>query len=225
MSKKTKIGLLSLLILIALYYIFSPPKNLSIQINASPEGAQEFYVRTVSSRPGLHGRDFKNLGIHLIPANQNISIPLNQDKILWFGRIFLYIYHPEYFNNNAETNNRFILPSATFSPTTWQNIISSEEKVVSQQVYRPDALAYRDIPISHLNYHLYYVNANIIDLYLKEHDKDLMRKSVGVLTTNTDLFIKGMLEENVGEYGETKEMKDEIGKAHNLINEIHHKIN
>ena len=225
MNKKTKIWLFVLFAPVALIYILSPPRNLTIRINAIPQGVQEFRVRTVSSKPGFHGREFKTLDTHLIPANQNTTIPLNRDKILWFGSIYVYISHPEYFKESGETNNKYFLPSATFSPTTWQNIILSEEKLVSQQVYRPYVLAYRDLPMSHLNYHLSSVNETIIDLYLKNNDKKEIRKSFEVLISNTEQFIKGMLEDNMGEYGETKEMKDEIEKAYNLTNEIYEKIN
>lgn len=225
MSRKNKIWLFILLTPVVLLYFFSPPRNLTIQIDAKPQGVQEFYVEITSARNNLHGMTVKSIAKSLVPANKKTKVSLNRKKILWFGRVTARIYHPEYFRETGNTSNNYLLPSAVFSPTTWQNILSTEEKLVNQQVYRADVLAYRDLPMSHLNYHLWFVNENIIDLYLENNSKVEIRKSLDVLTSISEQFIEGMLEENLGEYGETKEMKDEIEKAYNLTNEIYEKIN
>jgi hypothetical protein len=225
MSIKPKIWLLLLLLSIALTYILSPPRKATIQINAAPEGIQEFYIEVTSSKPNLHGTTVKNVYKGLIPVNQKITVPLNQEKTLWFGNIHARAFHPEYYQESADVNNSYIFITATFLPTTWKKILASEEKLVTQQVYRPDTPAYRDLPISHLNYHLWFVKENIIGLQINNDDKKLVQKSFDAMNLNTDTYIKGILEGNMGEYGETKEMKDEIEKARNLINEIHQKIN
>ncbi len=60
----------------------------------------------------------------------------------------------------------------------------------------------------------------MIDLYLKHNSEQKVQKSFNILKSNTELFLQGMLDENMGEYGETVEMKEKIEKAHNLTNEI-----
>lgn len=225
MTKKTKIWLFVLLTPIALLYFFSPPSNLNIQINAKPQGVQKFYVEIKSSRPNLHGTTIKYIAKQLVPANQKTKILLDRKKILWFGRLTARIYHPEYYQEVYSASNNYFLPTAIFFPTTWQSILSTDEKLVSQQVYYPDVLAYHDLPMSHLNYHLWFVKENIIDLYLKNNSKEEVHKSFDVLMSNTEQFLKGMLEENMGEYGATKEMKDETEKAYKLSNDIYKKIN
>ncbi len=225
MTKKAKIWLFVLLTPVALLYFFSPPRDFTIDIDAKPQGVQDFYVDITCARPNLHGTTVKHVAKQLVPANQKTKVLLNRKKILWFGRLTARIYHPEYYRDVSSASNRYFLPTAIFSPITWKEILLSNEQLVDQQVYRPDVLAFRDLPMSHLNYHLWFVKENIIDLYLKNNNKEEIRKSFDVLISNTEQFKKGMLEENMGEYGETKEMKDEIEKAYNLTNEIYEKIN
>ena len=214
-----------LLTLIALLYFFSPPRIFTIQIDAHPQGVQNFYVEIISSRANLHGTTINYIAKQLVSVNQKTIFSLNRKIILWFGRLTAHIYHPKYYYEGNSSNNNYFLPSATFSPITWQSILSTNGKLVSQQVYYPDALAYRDLPISHLNYHLWFVKENIIDLYLKNNSKEEVHKSFDILTSNTKQFLEGMLEENMGEYGETKEIIDKIEKAYKLNNEIYEKIN
>lgn len=223
MNKKTTIWFFALILITSLLYILSPPKKVTIEINAAPQGVQEFFVEVTSSKPNLHGTTVKNVFKGLVPVNQKVSVPLDQNKTLWFGKIYARAYHPEYYQESAIVSNNYIFITASFSPTTWEKILTSEEKQVSQQNYRPNVLAYRDLPFSHLNHHLWFTKENITDLYMKNADKKLVQKSLDIMTLNSQSFINGLLEENMGEYGETKELQDEIGKARILIKELHQK--
>ncbi len=157
MTKKAKIWLFTILAPVILIYFFSPPRNLIIQINAKPQGVEEFYVEITSSKANFHGTTVKNVAKQLVPSNQKINIPLDRNKTLWFGRLMVSVYHPEYYQEMVSASNNYMLPSATLSPTTWMKILSSEEKLLSQQVYRSGVLSYQDIPMSHINYHLWFI--------------------------------------------------------------------
>ena len=228
MKRKTKITIVSTIILltpITLIYFFSPPRNLTIEIIAEPQGVQEFYVKTTSARNNLHGMDVKNVDARLVPINKKITIPLNRDKTLWFGRLSVNIHHPEYFSEGESADNSYAFPSMQLTPTAWVKILSSDEAIIDQQVYRPNGLSYRDLPMESQVYHLWIANNYTFDLYMKTNDKQQIQKSYDVMISNTEQYLKGMLEENMGEYGETKEMKEAVEEVYKLTNEIYGKIN
>ncbi len=225
MSKKTKIWALLLITTALSTYLISPPRNVTIKINANPVGVQKFYLEIHSSRPNWHGSTVKKVFQGPVKINQKVTVSLDQQKILWFGRISASIHHPEYYQEMTSTNNSYIFPNIVVSPTAWSELLASNEKLIAQQVYQPDVLAYRDIPMSQLNYHLWFVKEKITDLYKKNTNEKSMQKSIDIMISNTSDYINGMLEENVGDYGETKEMRNKIEESHILINEIHKKIN
>ena len=225
MNKISRIGLLTLFFLVALTLILLPPREITIEINATPLGIQEFYVEVRTSRNNLHGSTVKTLFKGLVPVKQKVNVSLKPKNLLWFGKIHAYAYHPEYYQESTSANNSYIFTSVTLSPTTWKNIISSEEKLVSQQVYRPNVLAFQDLPLTHLSYHSWFINENMVDLYLKNNVTPNVRKSIETMNQNTSLFIKKMLEENMSEHGETEEMKQEIEKIRTLRDKILKKFN
>jgi len=223
-TRKTKIWLFVLLTPITLIYFFSPPRDLTIEIIAEPQGVQEFYVEITSARNNFHGMDVNNVDARLVPINKKTTIPLNRDKTLWFGRLGVNIFHPEYFIEGESTDD-YVFPSVRLTSTAWVEILSSDEAVIDQQVYSPFGLSYRNLRVEILTYNLWFANNYIFDLYIKNNDKKQIQRSFDVMISNTEQYLKGMLEENVGEYGQTKEMKAEIEKIYNHTNEIYEKIN
>ena len=98
-----------------LIYIVSPPHNLTIEINASPQGVQEFYIITLSDKFGLiHAAGSTHVDKRLVSVNQKIKIPLDRSKMNWLNPIYVKLCHPEYFWDIKETNNRYLSPKAQF---------------------------------------------------------------------------------------------------------------
>ena len=223
-TKKPKLWPFILLLPIAALYFYSPPGNLTIEINADPQGVQEFYVRTTSSRSNFHGRTVKNIDARLVQINQKITIPLNRHKTLWFGRLVVDIYHPEYFSETKGVDNDYISPGVQLTPTAWEDVIKKPPRWETQAPsYELASSQYRDDSISHRVINMYQVhnqvslaNSKYIDMYLQNGDVNRMRESVKIL----DLIVKEF-DKSISTVGNSEFINNYINEIHEALDNIH----
>lgn len=233
MAKKAKIWLLALLTTIILAYYFSPPRNLIIQIDAKPQGVEEFYVEITSSRANFHGTTTKNVAKQLVPANQKTSILLNQKKILWFGNLTAKIHHPEYFWEVKRANNNYILPTLKITPIAWADALANSPRWEIQSPsyenrtdqYVAASLSHRVINMSHVHFHLNSMNTRYLDPYIQNVDATKLRKSIAVFDLIVKEFDDGMLEESIATFGPTEVVQKHIDETHSVLEEIRKKFN
>ncbi|MFK7815639.1 MAG: hypothetical protein AB8B92_04825 [Gammaproteobacteria bacterium] len=233
MAKKAKIWLLIILATIILAYYLSPPRNLTIQIDAKPQGVEEFYVEITSSRANLHGSTVKRVAKQLVPANQKTNIFLNQKNILWFGKLAAKIHHPEYFWKVEGANNNYFLPKLKMTPIAWADALANSPRWEIQtpsyenrtDQYIAASHTHRIINMSHVHYHLNSMNNGFLDLFLQNVDATKLRKSIAVFDLIVKEFDDGMLEESIATFGPTEFVQKHIDETHAALAEIHEKFN
>jgi len=224
--------------IVAAIYIVSPPRSLTIEITANPQGIQEFYVVTRSSVAGFHGRDVKTLDRRMVAVNRKTKIPLNF-RTHWFGLISTTLYHPEYFGENESTNNKYFLPKATYTPVAWVNALSNTPRWVTQaisleqspQEYEAEKKrlgaefdSHQAIHVSHVHFHINSMSSELLDNFLRTNSMDSTRKSVETLDFIVKEFDEGMLDESISTAGITAHAQEQIAEIHAALDKIHEKI-
>lgn len=177
-------------------YLLSPPRELTIRINATPAGAQAFVVTVRSSRPGLDAHDVHRVARQLVAVNRDVRIPLAADQVQWFGRLTAEVFHPEYFLAWAPASNRFVRPQITLEPAAWADALDrgapwvseppasqSPGDQASQQsgIWQRRLAQHQVLHISHANYQAVAMDQIHFDTFAGHADPAALSRSIQVL--------------------------------------------
>jgi len=236
MNKKSiRVSIFVIILITALIYSCSPPNRLSIEINEKPIGVQDFYIKVTSSRPTLHGRTVKTVFTGLVPSNNKTTVPLDQNSVLWGGRIVVTAFHPEYFRENALTNNSYFLPKAIVTPTAWKDALKNKPIWSIDASTKNTGMSNDDINILLQSHNLILVsnaighistfNKRYLDYYLKNGELNNVRKSVEIIDLITGHYNQALKQSDIYPYLKEKWMKKELKKMNDAYSEIFEKIN